>query len=382
MENGIQIEGMKVREEEKQPNEGKMMTIRKRINERRKIVKELYTKKELTEEELCQETKKRLEELFGIPFSFGVGTIEQDIKFLKNNNEIEKVKKRRQKKSELEKKEEDLEKVEELVKMKKTITQIAKIMNTSESTINRYKKILRERGRLTGKERGVSKSTIKKQKRMKKVERIITQQEKNDEIKSIRQIAQEVKASKSSIERDKEELKKQKKEGLFDWNETILRLYDDFYGQVTSIKKFEEYLKICKEKYKEGNINQKDLESIKYATIATERYENIVFYIKLCMRFNKFEEALKFANSYANHENLSQQEKEKMKEAKLECQRLYQGMNIIKKDRNIKEATVMKMTGLSKIEVAILRKKIEQQDKKDQDSKRQEENDDGEERQM
>ena len=147
----------------------KIITKEEKTEKRREIIKELYGEKGLTGEKLRQETNKRLKEVFGIPFSFSMPVIEKDIKFLKDKNEVtEEAKKQRMQQTHLETIEKDLKRVENLVKEGKTIDQIASIVEIHTDTVKEYKKILRNQGRLTGKEKPRRQATIKKEKRMKR----------------------------------------------------------------------------------------------------------------------------------------------------------------------------------------------------------------------
>ena len=110
-------------------------------------------------------------------------------------------------------------------------------------------------------------------------------------------------------------------------------------------------------------IDEKDLIAIKCAAISTQRYENIAFYLKLCIRFNQFEEAIRLAHDYINYETFSQEEKEKIKKSKEECQKYLKAINMIK--QKINDEQIMKISGVSKVELAILKKKAKEQDEKD-----------------
>lgn len=131
--------------------QGRIKIITKEIviSQRRKIVKDLYSNQEITVEKICQETNKRLKEIFGISFSFSITPIESDIQYLKNNNEVAKDTKKKQKEEkELARMELNLKETERLVKEGKTTEQIAEIMGIYKDTISSYRKILREQGRL------------------------------------------------------------------------------------------------------------------------------------------------------------------------------------------------------------------------------------------
>lgn len=283
-------------------------------------------------------------------------------------------------------KEDMLEKVKRATEKGKSKAIISKELGISTATVTRYRKELREQNRLTGNEKPNTELMIdmnkKKnmEKNMKKVKKIMS-----DGKKTIAQIAEEVGLSKTTIVAYKKIFKEQELEQL---NEKVQKLYENFYGQTDTIEKFEEYLTLCKERYEQKMIDEKDLIAIKCAAISTQRYENIAFYLKLCIRFNQFEEAIKFAHDYVNCETFTQEEKEKIKKSKEECQRYFKAINMIKQ-KNKEEQTkgvsrvsdeqIMEISGVSKVELAILKKKAGQQVEEDKKTIRsQEENDGGE----
>lgn len=197
---------------------------------------------------------------------------------------------------------ENLDETEKMVKAGKTRKEIGKKIGRHESRVAEYKRILREQGKLTGKEKSKGQATYKKEKRMKKVDKLLA----NDEELTGMQIAEMEGVSSRTISNDKARLKEQKEQEFAEWNEKVIKLYDNFYGQPESIKKFEEYLTLCKERCEQRKIEEEHLLPIKYAAMATETYSNVAFYIKLCIRFNQFEEAMKFAKSYISCDSFSQ----------------------------------------------------------------------------
>lgn len=244
--------------------------------------------------------------------------------------------------------------VEEEIKARKTAKQIKKETGISKTAIVRYKKKLREQGKLTGKEKPETQSEKQIKRRTKKIKKMIEDEKTNKEME------EELGVSRSTIFRGKRILREQE---IAQLSERVKKLYENFYGQDDTIEKFEEYLTLCKERYEQKMIDEKDLIAIKCAAISTQRYENIVFYIKLCIRFNQFEEAIKFAHDYINYETFSQEEKEKIKKSKEECQKYFKAINMIK--QKINDEQIKEISGVSKVELAILKKKVEKQDNKD-----------------
>ncbi len=232
-----------------------------------------------------------------------------------------------------------------LVEANKKNKEIAEIRGISIGTVVRYKKILREQNNL---------NTLNYEEKIQLVGKL------RNKGKKINQIEKETGMSRSTIIRYIKKIKEQEREKL---NEKVQKLYENFYGQTDTVKKFEEYLTLCKERYEQKMIDEKDLIAIKCAAISTQRYENIVFYIKLCIRFNQFEEAIKFAHDYINYETFSQEEKEKIKKSKEECQKYFKAINMIK--QKINDEQIKEISGVSKVELAILKKKVEKQDNKD-----------------
>lgn len=279
---------------------------------------------------------------------------------------------------------ENLDETEKMVKAGKTRKEIGKKIGRHESRVAEYKRILREQGKLTGKEKSKGQATYKKEKRMKKVDKLLA----NDEELTGMQIAEMEGVSSRTISNDKARLKEQKEQEFAEWNEKVIKLYDNFYGQPESIKKFEEYLTLCKERCEQRKIEEEHLLPIKYAAMATETYSNVAFYIKLCIRFNQFEEAMKFAKSYISCDSFSQEEKGKIRKSITECERFCQGINMIN-NGTISDEVIRKVTGLSQVEIALLRKKAEKRANGDSviktkeeevpEVRKHEENDDGDE---
>lgn len=257
--------------------------------------------------------------------------------------------------------------VEEEIKARKTAKQIKKETGISKTAIVRYKKKLREQGKLTGKEKPETQSEKQIKRRTKKIKKMIEDEKTNKEME------EELGVSRSTIYRGKRILREQE---IAQLSERVKKLYENFYGQDDTIEKFEEYLTLCKERYEQKMIDEKDLIAIKCAAISTQRYENIAFYLKLCIRFNQFEEAIRLAHDYINYETFSQEEKEKIKKSKEECQKYLKAINMIK--QKINDEQIMKISGVSKVELAILKKKAKEQDEKDKKIESKEKNDNSE----
>ena len=258
--------------------------------------------------------------------------------------------------------------IERLTKAGKTEKQIAEQLEVSIVTVKRDKKELINQKKLTGNET-IIEATIRKRKRIKKLEKIL---EKEDDEKTREQIGKELGVSSATVSKDKVRLREQKEQEFAEWSKEIIKRYEKFYGQSASIKRFEQYLTLCKERYEQTLIEEEHLLPIKYAAIATETYSNIAFYIKLCIRFNQFEEAMKFAKSYVNCENFSQEEKGKIKKSIVECEKFCQAIRIINNPA-ISDEAIREVTGLTKVEIALLRKKVEKRANGDGEMKTKEE---------
>lgn len=274
--------------------------------------------------------------------------------------------------------------IERLTKAGKTEKQIAEQLEVSIVTVKRDKKELINQKKLTGNEKTIIEATIRKRKRIKKLEKIL---EKEDDEKTREQIGKELGVSSATVSKDKVRLREQKEQEFAEWSKEIIKRYEKFYGQSASIKRFEQYLTLCKERYEQTLIEEEHLLPIKYAAIATETYSNIAFYIKLCIRFNQFEEAMKFAKSYVNCESFSQEEKGKIKKSIVECEKFCQAIRMINSP-TISDEAIREVTGLSQVEIALLRKKAEKRANGDSEIKtkekapearKHEENDDGDE---
>lgn len=352
------------------------------MRKKEEVIKKFYGDDGLTGEELRKATNEELERELGIILS--MTAIEKIQKKLKDRGEVsdEKSKQRRE---EIQQRirGEKLDEIEKLTKDKKTIDQIAEKTGMHRDTVIEYRKILREQGRLTGKEKSKGQAIYKKEERMERVDKLLTSDEELTEV----QIAEKEGVSVVTIKKDKVRLREQKEQKFAEWSEEIIKRYEKFYGQSASIKRFEQYLTLCKERYEQTLIEEEHLLPIKYAAIATETYSNIAFYIKLCIRFNQFEEAMKFAKSYVNCESFSQEEKGKIKKSIVECEKFCQAIRMINSP-TISDEAIREVTGLSQVEIALLRKKAEKRANGDSEIKtkekapearKHEENDDGDE---
>lgn len=241
-----------------------------------------------------------------------------------------------------------IKETEKMIKDRKTSRQMAEELGVSRTTIIDYKNRLVDENRIIGYENLNTAQKIKQEQRIEKLREIEKKQRRNKKRKTREEIGKKIGVNKNRISIYRNILKV---EEVYEWNEKIQRLYENFEGQNELIEQFEEYLTFCKKKYEEKLISKEHLLSIKYAAIATDRYANVAFYIKLCIRFNQFEEAIKFAHDYVNCETFTQEEKEKIKKSKEECQRYFKAINMIK--QNINDEQIMEISGVSKVELAI-----------------------------
>ncbi len=276
--------------------------------------------------------------------------------------------------------------VERKTKNNETAAMLAESLGVSLITIERDRRNLKDANRLPR----IDPQAIQR-KRMKSIKLRLTKSKKAETDKTKRQIAEEIGVSTKTIKRDEIRIREEEEKDFLQRSERVIEIYNDlFFGQAKYLKYFEKYLELCKQRYEERMISEEHIEPIKYAVLATEKYSNVAFYIKLCIRFDQFEEAIQFARSYVNCENFTQEEREKVKRSREKCEKYRQAINMLKRKREITDGAIddiMKVTGLTKVEVAILRKKIEKQKKKDEERKQnkiivirnQEENDDADE---
>ncbi len=305
-------------------------------------------------------------------------TVSADRRYLEENNRIKK------KLS----KEEKLDITEEMTRAGKSLSQIAKRLGTTRQVVfELYRKPLVEQGKLTGEEKSIQPQTIKMGKRLKKLEKILEKETEEQIEIDEEDIAKQMGVSKKTVERDKVRLRERKEQEFAEWSEKVIKLYDNFYGQPDSVKKFEKYLIACKKGYEQRLIEEEHLLPIKCAAIATENYSNVAFYIKLCIRFSQFEEAIQFAKGYVSCETFSQEEKGRIKQSIAECEKFCQAIRMMDKV-GISDEEIIKVTGLTKVEIALLRKKVEKRTNGDGEMKSKEEvsevrnneeNDDGDE---
>lgn len=277
--------------------------------------------------------------------------------------------------------EERREKVIKLYNKGKSQREIAEELQVSQMTVYRHIKYLKERGKIA------ERKGTRKQKETEK--RIKERREKVKELynkgKTAEEIQEELQASRRTIYRDKKYLKEQEENSkrnkrtkrIEDRREKVKELCDEFYGQVKIQKIFDKYILDCKNKFKKGTLTKDEVSSIGKIASVTEKYEDIVFYLKICTEFKNYKEALKFANSQIYNETLTKEEKDRIKQMKEKIQEIMKkqiAITALENGQGVKLA--MSQSGLPETMVLELNHQLLQ---KAQENRNKQENDDGEE---
>lgn len=242
--------------------------------------------------------------------------------------------------------EERRKKVKELYEAGKLYKEIAQSLGASPSTIQKDINYLINKGKMgKRKERKGERSKITEERR-EKVRELYC-----DEEMSKKDIAQLLGVNPVTVIKDIKSL-----EEKLD-TETIRKLCNTFCGQPRIKKIFKKCISDCKDKFEQGTIEEKEIETIRDIVIATDDYEDAVFYLKVLVRFRRVDEAIKFVNGQTNKENYTKEQKAKMENLKQQIQlikRKYIAIRILKEGRSIEEA--MYGSNLPEIEVLRLRR--------------------------
>lgn len=133
----------------------------------------------------------------------------------------------------------------------------------------------------------------------------------------------------------------------------------------------------CEDKFKQRILKKEEIPTIKNVVELTEKYQDIIFYIKVCIRFGEFGEAMKFVNSQIHNEAFTREEQDKLEALKNQIQQTkkkYIARGILRKGEGVEKAA--EQSGLPEETVKELNRQLLQ---KEQEKRKKEENDDGEE---
>ena len=345
----------------------KRKTKSKKAETRRNEIKQLYEDR-VTQKEMAEKYK------------VSVGTIEADIRWLKQHYNLERKKQEKEPEEEKESKTEERiknrrEKVKQLYENGMIQEEIAEKLKVHATTIRKDIKALKEQGIVL-----TRKTIVRPRKNTKSQEKIKIRREKLVKLYESgmlkKDIAQELKVTTQTIRDDIKALEKQgivltrktkptskrmkkrrkkveklRKEGesekdiaeklnishkkvMYDIkaleeqeNELkrnaekekeneIRKLCEDFWGQPKTLDKLKEYILKYKIKFNNKTLKKEELEIIRQIAETTEGFEDGVFYVRACMRFRRIQEAVKFVNNNINNENWDKKQREKMKEMK------------------------------------------------------------------
>ena len=145
--------------------------------------------------------------------------------------------------------EERRKRVKELYEEGKIQSEIVEELQVADSTISRDIKYLKEKGEITTVKREAK--TIERRKRVKEL---------YEEGKTQSEIAKELHISNTTISRDIQFLEGKDKI-------SIKKLCEDFYGQRGIKKIFKKYISDCKDKFEQGTLQKKELETIKDGSV-------------------------------------------------------------------------------------------------------------------
>ena len=237
-------------------------------------------------------SNKEIAEMLGI----SIGQISYIIKQLKDQGENIKKNPTKEKKQI---REERRAKILQLKLEGKTHQQIAEILGISTTTI--YKDIKKL------KSQNVTVGSIKQERRAKVLEL-------NAKGKTNREIGAILGISMTTVYND---IAKLKSEGR--------TIKSNKIKNMNTKKRAELDMLYYKQRFKQGTLQKEEIKKIKeIALYATNNHDDILFYIRVCIRFGMFQEAKYQINNEINNDNLTKEQKERVKEIKNQIQLMEQ----------------------------------------------------------
>ncbi len=119
-------------------------------------------------------------------------------------------------------------------------------------------------------------------------------------------------------------------------------------------------------KFEKEELKLTEIEGIKELVIVTKDWQDIVFYIRVCIRFHQFTEAMQFINSQMSRVNLTEEEGRNLEKLKNEIKILEQKFKEIKYAMGKKERMTQELKQVEIIEVKQESRKLEENDEKEQ----------------
>lgn len=141
--------------------------------------------------------------------------------------------------------------------------------------------------------------------------------------------------------------------------EEIEKLCNKFCGQRNYIRRFNIYLKNCKQRLKLDQLPKEELQNIKRVVNCVDTYDSIVFYIQTCIKLGQMKEAMRFVNSQLSNETLTKEQKETILEWKKKIQetrKKYIAIKGLKAGKDLMQ--VVETSGLSIKEVLQLKEMV------------------------
>ncbi len=247
------------------------------------------------------------------------------------------------------KKEERMNQIEKLYNMPNmSQKQIAEKLRISEPMVSRYIKELKRESRIRD----------KKEAKKEKIKKLI----KTGERLTQRQIEEKIGISQMLVSTYLKEIRNEEKQKKENKKYNIAHI-EERYGSMElterDMKEFNGYISNCKERLKQGTLEKSELNLIKNLITLTDKYTDIIFYIRACVSFNQLDEAIKFANYNKGNENLAQEQKAKLADLSkklLNLKRKSNALNYLRRGAGILETA--KYSGLSETEVIKLNRKL------------------------
>ena len=250
------------------------------------------------------------------------------------------------------KKEERMSQIEKLYNTENmSQRQISEKLGISESIISRYVKELKKEGRIRDKK-----------------------EEQREKIKELtakglgqKEIAEKLGVSSSlvsiylkKVRNEKEQENENKKYNLND----LERRYNSLELTESDMQEFNGYLSNCKKRLMQEKLDRTELNLIKKLITLTDKYSDIIFYIRACVYFNQLDDAIKFANYNRDNENLTKEQRAKIADLSkklLNLKKKSNALNYLKRGAGILETA--KSSGLSETEVIKLNRKLQEKKK-------------------
>ena len=147
----------------------------------------------------------------------------------------------------------------------------------------------------------------------------------------------------------------------------IKRLCNRFFedeedNNAKTLDEFKRYMLDCKIRFRENKIDKEELPIVKEVATLTDKYTDIVFYLRLCVKFGKISEAMKFVNSHINNESFTKEQTDEIRDLRERIVKMDKkciAIETLKGGRGVEQA--MTDSGLSEVEVLELNRNLIQE---------------------